>query len=42
MLEQALLVANHHSIDLKDLKRWAKAEGFEEKLKEFLQKLKKG
>ena len=26
-LEQALLVAEGHKIDLKDVKRWAKAEG---------------
>ena len=39
-LEQALMVAENHPIDLKDLKRWAKAEGFEKKLKEFLSKTK--
>lgn len=39
-LEQALMVAENHLIDLKDLKRWAKAEGFEKKLKEFLSKTK--
>lgn len=38
-LEQALLVAEDHPIDLKDLKRWAKGEGFEKKLKEFLKQL---
>ncbi len=38
-LEQALMVAENHSIDLKDLKRWAKAEGFEKKLSEFLKHL---
>ena len=40
-LEQALMVAEDHSIDLKDLKRWAKAEGFEKKFEEFLQRVKK-
>lgn len=35
-LEQALMVAEDHPIDLKDLKRWAKGEGFEKKLNEFL------
>lgn len=39
-LEQALMVAENHFIDVKDLKRWAKAEGFEKKLEEFLQKIK--
>lgn len=38
-LEQALMVAKNRTLDLKDLKRWAKAEGFEKKLKEFLSKL---
>jgi len=40
-LEQALMVAEDHAIDLKDLKRWAKAEGFEKKLIEFLNRIKK-
>ncbi len=40
-LKQALMVAEEHSIDLDNLKRWAKAEGFEKKLQEFLQKIKK-
>ena len=35
-LEQALMVAEDHLINLKDLKRWAKKEGFEKKLNEFL------
>ena len=39
-LEQALLVAEGHKIDLKDLKEWAKAEGHEDKLKKFLKDLK--
>ena len=39
-LEQALMVAEDHLIDLKDLKRWAKAEGFKKKLEAFLHRLK--
>lgn len=39
-LEQSLMVAENHSIDLKDLKHWAKKEGFESKCNEFLKKLK--
>jgi hypothetical protein len=39
-LEQALMVAENHSVDLQDLKRWAKAEGFEKKLGSFLERLK--
>jgi len=39
-LEQALLVAENHSIDVKNLKSWAKTEGFEKKLEEFLQRTK--
>jgi len=39
-LKQALMVAENHKIDLKDLKRWAKAEGFEKKFEEFLRKVK--
>lgn len=35
-LEQALMVAEDHRIDLQDLKRWAKKEGYEKKLEEFL------
>jgi hypothetical protein len=38
-LEQALMVAEEHSVNLKDLKRWAKAEGFENKLQEFFLKM---
>jgi len=38
-LEQALLVARSHEIDLKDLKRWAKEEGFLTQLKNFLGQL---
>ncbi len=37
-LEQALLVASNHTFDLRDLKRWAKAEGFEKKLRYFLER----
>lgn len=40
-LEQALLVAEERTVDFKDLKRWAKAEGFEQKFQEFTQKVKK-
>ena len=40
-LEQALLVAKDHSIDLKDLKHWAKKEGFEKKLGDFLHRYQK-
>jgi len=39
-LKQALMVAENHSIDIKDLKHWAKAEGFEKKLEDFLAKAK--
>jgi hypothetical protein len=38
-LEQALLVANNNKIDLKDIKRWAKAEGFLSRFNHFLEKL---
>jgi hypothetical protein len=37
--EQALLVGKNHTIDLNELKRWAKSEGFSEKLKGFLKAL---
>jgi len=40
-LEQALMVAENHLIDLQDLKRWAIKEGFENKLEEFLHKYRK-
>lgn len=39
-LQQALLVARDHPIDLKDIKRWAKGEGHQEKMKRFLRELK--
>lgn len=35
-LEQALMVAENHSVDLQDLKRWAKAEGYEKRFEVFL------
>lgn len=38
-LEQALLVAESHVIDLNNLKRWAKAEEHSDKLKTFLEML---
>jgi hypothetical protein len=38
-LEQAVLVAQDCLIDLKEIKRWAKVEGFEKKLNEFLKKI---
>ena len=38
-LEQALLVATNHKIDLDDLNRWAKAEGASHKLKVFIDAL---
>lgn len=38
-LEQALLVANNHPVDLNDIRRWTKDEGQEEKIKFFLEKL---
>lgn len=37
--EQALLVAKERAINLSNIKRWAKAEGYQEKLKQFLNKL---
>jgi len=40
-LEQALMVAENHSIDLQELKHWAKKEGFEKKADLFLGKLRK-
>jgi hypothetical protein len=38
-LEQAVLVAESHTIDLNNLKRWAKDEGHSDKLKKFLDAL---
>jgi hypothetical protein len=38
-LEQALLVAQDCSIDIQNIKHWAKAEGFQEKFKLFLKKI---
>jgi len=34
-LEQARLVTKNHKIDQKDLKKWARKEGFEKKLEQF-------
>ena len=34
------MVAENHSIQLTNLKQWAKKEGFEAKLQEFLRKIK--
>lgn len=39
-LEQALLVAKNHAINLDDILRWARAEGFEKKLETFIDRLK--
>ncbi len=39
-LEQALLVARDHNVNFKDVARWAKAEGFEEKYKFYMKQLK--
>ena len=38
-LKQAIDVAKNNKIDLKEIKRWAKNEDQEEKLKDFIQKL---
>jgi hypothetical protein len=38
-LEQAVLVAKNQSVDLKEIKRWSKVEGKEEKHKIFKKKL---
>jgi hypothetical protein len=38
-LEQALIVAKAHLINLNDVKRWAKKEDHQEKLKMFLKRL---
>jgi hypothetical protein len=38
-LEQAVLVAKNNVIDLKDLKRWAKEEGFLSQFKHFLEQI---
>lgn len=38
-LEQAILVAKNNQIDLKDLNRWAKEEGFLSRFKRFLELL---
>lgn len=42
-LEQALLVAKEHRVDIQDIQNWANSEGHQqEKMKIFLNKLKKG
>lgn len=38
-LEQAILVAKDHYIDINDVKRWAKGEGHQEKFNVFCKKL---
>lgn len=38
-LEQAILVAKDHHIDINDVERWAKAEGHQEKFNVFFKKL---
>ena len=38
-VEQARLVAESHQIDVKNLKQWAKLEGFSEKLDQFLKSI---
>lgn len=38
-LEQAILVAKDHQIDIKDVERWAKKEGQQEKFDFFFKKL---
>lgn len=40
-LEQALLVSENSTVDFNDLKRWAKSEGFESKMKQFTSKVQK-
>ena len=37
--KQVLLVAEHYPIAIKNLKRWAKLEGYSNKLSHFLEKL---
>lgn len=39
-MEQALLVAKNHNINIRNINRWAKNEGFSEKMNLFLKKLK--
>jgi len=39
-LEQALLVAQRHNVNLKEIKRWSKVEGHSEKCEEFFKQLK--
>ena len=39
-LEQAVLVARSRKVDLKEIRRWSRREGFEEKHRDFERKLK--
>ena len=39
-LDQALMVAKRHDIELKKIKSWSKKEGNPKKYKEFLENLK--
>jgi len=41
-LEQAVLVARSRKIDLKEIRRWSRREGFEKKYLEFVKKLQSG
>lgn len=38
-LQQAILVAKNQPIDLEEIKKWAKDEGHQEKMKRFLKEL---
>ena len=40
-LEQAIDVCLECKIDIKEVKKWAQKEGFEDKFKKFFEKLKK-
>ena len=40
-LEQALMVAEKKTVDLKEIKRWSKVEGHTQKFEDFLNKLQK-
>jgi hypothetical protein len=39
-LEQAVLVARSRKVDLKEIRRWSRLEGFEEKFRDFEKRLK--
>lgn len=39
-LEQAVLVAKSRKVDLKEIRRWSRQEGFEEKYRDFERRLK--